>query len=120
MIRRKEQAAVDLITLRTRRMQDNLKTLRLEALLVQMGSHKKRTDGNPGVWKASKQAQPECGAKTRQGSPCKAKAVAGSERCRLHGGLSTGAKTEAGRAAIVASNQRRGAAIRAAKQSQLG
>ncbi|MEO8099450.1 MAG: HGGxSTG domain-containing protein [Acidobacteriota bacterium] len=36
-----------------------------------------------------------CGAKTRQGTPCQCPAMANG-RCRLHGGLSTGAKTAAG------------------------
>ena len=27
-----------------------------------------------------------CGAKTRGGTPCRAPAVAGKERCRMHGG----------------------------------
>lgn len=55
-----------------------------------------------------------CGAKTRQGTPCKAppvwdivvdKAING--RCKLHGGLSTGPLTEEGREAIRVSNKRR-------------
>ena len=29
---------------------------------------------------------PRCGAKTRNGAPCKAPAVAGKGRCRMHGG----------------------------------
>lgn len=29
---------------------------------------------------------PRCGAKTRQAAPCKAPAVAGHRRCRMHGG----------------------------------
>ncbi len=33
---------------------------------------------------------PRCGAKTRKGTPCKAPAMANG-RCRMHGGLSTGA-----------------------------
>lgn len=33
----------------------------------------------------------KCGAKTKAGTPCKAKPVNGKKRCRLHGGLSTGA-----------------------------
>lgn len=41
-----------------------------------------------------------CGAKTRKGEPCRAKPVPGRTRCRNHGGLSTGAKTEAGREKI--------------------
>jgi len=37
-----------------------------------------------------------CGAKTRGGEPCQAQAMANG-RCRNHGGLSTGARTEEGR-----------------------
>jgi hypothetical protein len=32
-----------------------------------------------------------CGAKTRSGTPCQRPALRGRKRCRLHGGLSTGA-----------------------------
>lgn len=43
---------------------------------------------------------PRCGAHARStGDPCKAKAMTNG-RCRNHGGMSTGAKTEAGKAAI--------------------
>lgn len=38
-----------------------------------------------------------CGAKTRAGTPCKRTDLYGNGRCRLHGGLSTGPKTEAGK-----------------------
>jgi hypothetical protein len=38
-----------------------------------------------------------CGARTRQGTPCNLYRMQGKRRCRLHGGLSTGPKTEAGR-----------------------
>jgi hypothetical protein len=38
-----------------------------------------------------------CGARTRQGRPCIATALANG-RCRIHGGLSTGAKTAEGKA----------------------
>ena len=31
-------------------------------------------------------ASPRCGAKTRSGAPCRAPAVAGKRRCRMHGG----------------------------------
>lgn len=41
-----------------------------------------------------------CGARTRQGTPCKAKPVRNRKRCRMHGGLSTGPKTIAGRERI--------------------
>jgi len=36
-----------------------------------------------------------CGAKNRRGSPCECPAMSNG-RCRLHGGLSTGAKTREG------------------------
>ena len=34
---------------------------------------------------------PRCGAKTRAGGTCQCPAVRGRARCRLHGGLSSGA-----------------------------
>ena len=49
-----------------------------------------------------------CGARTRSGAPCAKFPVEGKRRCRLHGGLSTGPKTAAGRAAISAANTKRG------------
>ena len=56
--------------------------------------------------------RPRCGAKTRRGTRCRAPAVwdrakdrARNGRCKLHGGLSTGPRTTAGRDAIRASNR---------------
>jgi len=37
------------------------------------------------------QAARRCGAKTRSGAPCASPAVAGAERCRMHGGKGSGA-----------------------------
>lgn len=55
-----------------------------------------------------------CGAKTRKYSPCQAPPVwdkpqdkPRNGRCKLHGGLSTGPKTHAGKEAIRDSNKRR-------------
>lgn len=48
-----------------------------------------------------------CGAKTRRGTPCVAKAVRGKKRCRIHGGLSTGPRTKEGRARISKAQRRR-------------
>ena len=58
--------------------------------------------------KPPKSERPLCGAKTRAGGTCKARALAYADRCRMHGGLSTGPTTEAGRQRIVESNRRRG------------
>ena len=47
-----------------------------------------------------------CGAKTRRGAACLRPANKKNGRCRLHGGASTGAKTQEGRARISAANLR--------------
>jgi hypothetical protein len=51
-----------------------------------------------------KKNRPVCGARCRDGHACRAKAVVNSKtdkplngRCRMHGGLSSGAKTEEGK-----------------------
>lgn len=41
-----------------------------------------------------------CGARTRAGTPCKMKGIYSNTRCKLHGGLSTGAKTKEGKAKV--------------------
>ena len=41
-----------------------------------------------------------CGAKTRSGGLCAKFPIAGKRRCRLHGGLSTGPKTDEGKRRI--------------------
>ena len=35
----------------------------------------------------------QCGAKTREGHPCRNKPVPGKHRCKFHGGMSTGPRT---------------------------
>ena len=51
--------------------------------------------------------QPRCRAKTRAGAPCIMRVVPRKRRCRLHGGKSTGPRTDAGRARIAAAQRRR-------------
>lgn len=63
--------------------------------------------GETELQRIPKEQRPFCGARTRSGQPCKARAVFGMERCRMHGGLSTGPKTLEGRARIAESNRRR-------------
>ncbi|GAB1381286.1 HGGxSTG domain-containing protein [Pararhodobacter aggregans] len=57
--------------------------------------------------------RPACAAKTRKGTPCTWKAEPGKARCKLHGGRSTGAKTEEGRERIAEAQRRRWARWRA-------
>ena len=45
-----------------------------------------------------------CGAKTRRGTACQSPANKRNGRCRLHGGASTGPRTEEGLAKIAATN----------------
>lgn len=49
-----------------------------------------------------------CGAKTRRGTGCQRPANKRNGRCRLHGGASTGPKTNEGRARISDANLRNG------------
>ncbi|MCZ8336235.1 MAG: HGGxSTG domain-containing protein [Rhodobacteraceae bacterium] len=51
--------------------------------------------------------RPSCGAKTRQGHRCKNKVVPGRTKCKFHGGLSTGPRTDAGRAKIAMAQKAR-------------
>lgn len=48
-------------------------------------------------YKARERLKTRCGAKTRKGTPCQCKALPGKKRCKFHGGMSTGARTLAGR-----------------------
>lgn len=59
-----------------------------------------------------------CGAKTRRGTPCKCRAMPNG-RCRLHGGLSTGAKTAAGLERIRRAVTKHGRYSQAAKAERL-
>lgn len=85
-------------------MTASVATFQANKSLVDAGTHQWH---GAGVWKVPKSQRPVCGAKTRAGGTCKAKAVPGKSRCRLHGGLSTGPKTATGRAAIAEANRRR-------------
>ncbi len=49
------------------------------------------------AWRCIALPGERCGARTRTGAPCKAKAILKSGRCRNHGGLSTGPKTDDGK-----------------------
>ena len=56
--------------------------------------------------------RPRCGAKTRAGGSCLVRVEPGKARCRFHGGLSTGPKTEPGRRRIADAQRRRWQAYR--------
>ncbi len=54
-----------------------------------------------------------CGAKTRAGTSCKMKAIYANSRCKLHGGLSTGPKSEEGKAKVA----KNGSIVKVKKQT---
>lgn len=49
----------------------------------------------------------QCGARNRKGTACRSKPLPGKRRCRFHGGLSTGPKTQAGRNRIAEAQRER-------------
>ena len=49
-----------------------------------------------------------CLAKTRRGTVCQNPAIGGRTRCKLHGGRSTGPRTEEGRARSIAAHTKHG------------
>jgi hypothetical protein len=61
-------------------------------------------NGNP---RGNPHAAPRCGARARTGNPCRQPAMPNG-KCRLHGGRSTGPRTDAGRAALAAAHTKHG------------
>ena len=59
-----------------------------------------------------------CNAKTRSGTPCKRAGNTINGRCHLHGGKSTGPRTEEGRARIAATQFKHGNRSKAAIAAQ--
>ena len=58
-----------------------------------------RTNNSGGLPAGANQLRVICGAKRRRdGQPCQALSIPGKQRCKWHGGASTGPKTDAGRA----------------------
>ena len=51
---------------------------------------------------------PRCGTRTRAGCPCRAPAIHGKQRCRMHGGRSTGPRTTEGMARLRAARTTHG------------
>ena len=60
-----------------------------------------------------------CGARTRNGESCRRPPLRGKFRCRLHGGKSTGPRSEEGRGSIAAANTRHGKYIGHRKRREI-
>ena len=61
-----------------------------------------------------------CGAKTRKGTPCQRPAYKRNGRCSLHGGKSTGPKTEDGLARLTAARTTHGKYTKEKRAEALG
>jgi hypothetical protein len=59
-----------------------------------------------------------CCAKTRKGTPCVRRVVAGRDRCSSHGGKSTGPRTPEGKARVAAASRARWARYRQERQER--
>ncbi len=62
-------------------------------------------DGSCKTWQAARSkadAATRCGARTRRGTPCRARGLGKGGRCRFHGGASTGPRTPEGLARSLA------------------
>lgn len=59
-----------------------------------------------------------CGAKTRKGTPCRMKSEPGKNRCKFHGGKSTGARTPEGIERIREAQRRRWARVRQQRETR--
>ncbi|WP_202948545.1 HGGxSTG domain-containing protein [Nitrolancea hollandica] len=97
---------------------DDPKLLRALRLLDRLEGQMMRRPAGPVSERPPRAERPRCGAKTRRGTPCQAPAnwPKGSPqprngRCRMHGGLSTGPKTQEGKAAIASNRRRRNASL---------
>lgn len=64
-------------------------------------------DGSLREMALPKSARPLCGARTRKGGTCQARAMKGRTRCKNHGGMSTGPRTPEGKARIAAAARQR-------------
>ena len=62
-------------------------------------------------------ASPRCGAKRRDGEPCRGAAMVNG-RCRMHGGRSTGPRTAEGKARIAAAAFKHGHYTAGAKRER--
>ena len=71
-------------------------------------SHKALVDAGRGTRLGADWPGQRCLAKTRQGTPCQNPAVTGRNRCRMHGGKSTGPRTAAGKARVAAAHTKHG------------
>jgi hypothetical protein len=76
--------------------------------MLTLTDRKKLVDAGRGTRLGAKWPGQRCLAKTRKGTPCQNPVVTGRNRCRMHGGKSTGPRTPKGRARAAAAHTKHG------------
>lgn len=107
MARKEKPLAFEIATRLTKLEKEQLEQVELpdvDAWVDDRIARKKAAHYNKPSKQLPKNLRPQCGAKTRAGGKCKAPPVWDKAnnrpvngRCRMHGGLSTGPKTEEGK-----------------------
>jgi hypothetical protein len=89
----------------------------VEVVSIELRARGRLKNGNPG---GDFNKAPRCNARarTRGGMPCLAPAIRGKRRCRMHGGLSRGPTTEAGKARSRSARLTQGRYSAAGKQAR--
>jgi hypothetical protein len=75
--------------------------------------HQKLIEAGRGTRLGTRWPGQRCLAKTRKGTPCQNPVVADRNRCRMHGGKSTGPRTPEGKARSLAAHTKHGRRSRA-------
>ena len=76
--------------------------------MLTLTNRKKLIDAGRGTRLGAKWPGQRCLAKTRQGTPCQNPVVTGRNRCRMHGGKSTGPRTAERKARVAAAHTKHG------------
>ena len=76
--------------------------------MLTLVNRKKLIDAGRGTRLGHSWPGQRCHAKTRKGTPCQNPVVTGRNRCRMHGGKSTGPRTAEGRARAAAAHTKHG------------
>ena len=76
-------------------------------------NHQKLIEAGKATWLGVRWPGQRCLAKTRRGTPCQNPVVTDRNRCRMHGGKSTGPRTPEGKARAAAAHTKHGRRSRA-------
>ena len=82
-------------------------------MMLTLVNRKKLIDAGRGTRLGPSWPGQRCHAKTRKGTPCQNPVVTGRNRCRMHGGKSTGPRTAEGKARAAAAHTKHGRRSRA-------